>query len=235
MQLSWLFTWWNAVYSIPLAVVLILLTMTSVFGLAGGMVEAGHAGAEGVNTDVDVDLDLEVDADAGGEASLEGDAGHSGHAAPWMGPLLFIGAGKAPLSLVLQVLFLFWGTIGLTFHQVVQATGPSALLGSVPVTLFLSLVFTRGVATLVGKVYRPVETASLKRRQLVGSTGQVVYPVTDSEGTVHIRDQHGTLHRVRARTESGRLESGQEIIVLGYDSERSVYQVDDSRTFVDRI
>lgn len=233
MQLGWLFIWWNAIYSIPLAVVLILFTVTSVFGLAGGVVEVGHHGGDGVDTDLDVDHD--VDAELSGGAEAAGDGGPASHVSPWIGPLLFLGAGKAPLILVLQVLFLSWGVIGLALHQIVHAAGPSVLLWSAPVTLILSLLFTRGVATLVGKVYRPVETASLKRKQLVGFTGQVVYPVTPTEGTVNVRDQHGTLHRVRARTASGRLESGQEIIVLGYDPEHSVYQVDDSRTFIDRI
>ena len=70
--------------------------------------------------------------------------------------------------------------------------------------------------------------------QLVGRVGKVVYPVTGEEGTVNIRDQHGTLHRVRARTEHGKLESGQEIIVLGYDPGRNLYQIDDASSFVDR-
>jgi hypothetical protein len=62
----------------------------------------------------------------------------------------------------------------------------------------------------------------------------VVYPVTAEEGTVHVRDEHGTLHRLRARSEVGRLESGQEIVILGYDPERKIYQVDDAAAFVDR-
>ena len=44
----------------------------------------------------------------------------------------------------------------------------------------------------------------------------------------------GTLHRVRARSAHGRLESGQQIIVLGYDPEKNLYEVDDASTFVDR-
>jgi hypothetical protein len=58
--------------------------------------------------------------------------------------------------------------------------------------------------------------------------------VSPEAGTVSVRDQHGTLHRVRARSTDGELDSGRQIIIVGYDPGGKVYQVDDASTFVDR-
>lgn len=249
MPLSWLFAWWNAIYTIPLAVVLIFLGVSSLVSLVGtglGELSQGNQDAN-VEAEVDADVDAEVDLQGGSDLDGDGDidavdhaiAAARGHASPegmspLVGALVFLGVGKAPLLLLIQLLVLFWGVFGLLLHQSVAATSPATLLWSAPVTLVLSIAATRLFAGLFGKIYRPVETASIKRHQLVGRTGKVVYPVTDAEGTVNIRDQYGTLHRVRARTEHGRLESGQEIIVLGYDPARSLYQIDDASSFVDR-
>lgn len=253
MPFSWLFAWWNAVYTIPLAVVLIFLTVTSLVSLVGtglGELSQGSQDAD-VDADVDVDVDVDVDPDLDLElgVDLDGDGdidaidhamaaarGHAAHGemSPLVGALVLLGVGKAPLMLLLQLLVLFWGAFGLMLHQAVQATGPGTLLWSAPLTLGLSLVCTRLFASAFGKIFRPVETASIKRHQLVGRVGKVVYAVTGDEGTVNVRDQHGTLHRVRARTEHGRLESGQEIIVLGYDPNSKLYQIDDASSFVDR-
>ena len=44
-----------------------------------------------------------------------------------------------------------------------------------------------------------LDALAVRRNQLVGRPGSVVFPVSSEEGTVHVRDEYGTLHRVRAR------------------------------------
>lgn len=247
MSLSWLFTWWNAVYALPLAFVLVFLAITSIVSLVmGGLGEL----SQGAEADHDVDLghdvehDLDVDADVEVEHDLdtEFEHGHSHTAGshphadpgPMMLALLALGVGKAPLILLLQVLLLFYGLIGVGLHYALGVTGPGALLWSLPVTLLFSVLGTRLFATVIGKIFRPLETAVVKSDELAGRTGKVVYTVDEDSGTVHIKDVHGTLHRVRARSRHGVLESGTEIIVLGYDPQHQVYEVDDSVAFVHR-
>ncbi|HTE18134.1 MAG TPA: NfeD family protein, partial [Armatimonadota bacterium] len=123
---------------------------------------------------------------------------------------------------------------GMSLHQTLNVTGPGALLWSLPITFLFSVLGTRAFAGIFGRFFKPYETASLKRHQIVGRSGRVVFPVTAEEGTVHVRDQHGTLHRLRARSEHGVLDSGREIIVVGYDRDLGLYQVDDASAFVDR-
>ena len=80
----------------------------------------------------------------------------------------------------------------------------------------------------------PLETAAVKRDQTAARTGRLPYSVRSDEGTTHIRDEHRTLQRVRARTRQGTLEPRREINVLGYDPQQSVYEIDDATSFVDR-
>jgi membrane protein implicated in regulation of membrane protease activity len=257
MKLEWLFTWWNAVYTLPLAFVLVLLTVTSIFGLAGAVMDSDHDADvdhdvdADVDVDVDVDHDLDVDADhdvdADADLDQDGDVdvqdhaiaharglGHADGHGPVISALAMIGVGHAPLLMVLQVFLLFWGLLGVGIHLALKAAGPGALLVSLPVTLVASAVATRLLAGAFGKVFKPFETTAVKRHHMVGRTGHVVFAVTADEGTVHAKDQHGTLHRLRARTEHGRLESGNQVVILGYDAERKLFQVDDAHAFLDR-
>lgn len=243
MRLEWLFHWWNAVYSVPLAFVLLFLTVSSLVGLVGGMFESLGHGDSDVDADVDVDTDLDADVDIDTDLETAPVAGqiHGGHAlhahhghAPLLSVLSFIGVGKAPFMLTLQVLVLLWGLIGLSLHQAVPAAGPTTLLWSVPVALLLSLLGTRTFAAAFARMFGGLEGPAIKRNDLVGRTGLVVYPVNAEEGTVHVRDPHGALQRIRARCAHGSLEPGRQIIVLGYDPQRALYEVDDASQFVER-
>lgn len=248
MRLEWLFQWWNAVYSVPLAFVLLFLTVSSLVGLVGGVFEGATHGHGDSDLDADVDVDLDADVDVDADVDLDTDADltpnhahpgsgthshHHGGPGPFLTLLAFLGVGKAPFMLTLQVLLLLWGLIGLGLHQL-TAAGPFSLVWSVPLTLVLSLVGTRVFATAFARTFRSFELPGVKRNDLVGRTGQVVYSVTSDEGTVHVRDPHGALQRVRARCTHSALEPGRQIIVLGYDPERCLYEVDDASQFVDR-
>ena len=105
---------------------------------------------------------------------------------------------------------------------------------SIPVTLLVSVLGTRSFAQVFGRFFKQFETSAAKRSHIVGRTGTVVFPVNTEEGTISIRDNSGTLHRVRARTHNGALDSGQRIVVIGYDPDSRIYQVDEAESFVDR-
>jgi membrane protein implicated in regulation of membrane protease activity len=258
-----LFAWWNAIYAFPLALVLVTLAVTSLISLVGGAFTGGETETEvetGVDADVDADVEVEVEADLDADfdtdvdldgdvdaADLDGDGeispveqatavarGHGGETGPLVSGLLALGVGRAPFGMLLQLLVILWGVIGLALHQAFAVAGPVALLWSIPVTLFLSVLVTRGFAQLFGRFVKQFETSAVRREKIVGRSGTVVYPVTHEEGTVTVRDEAGTLHRVRARTAHGALETGQQIVIVGYDPDSRLYQVDDASAFVDR-
>ena len=262
MGLDWLFLWWNAIYAVPLGIVLILLLVTGMISLAGGGFGHDHSGGVNGSHGADAghlhgsheagagDAHVSHGADAGAGQGSHGataphpdfnggvHAGRDGHPDhEWEGiqPLLsLLGAGRAPLLLILQVLVICWGATGLLLHDWANAAGPLALLWSVPVSGLAALCVARGMAEIFGRVFPQDESSALQRDQLVGRIGTVVYTVTESSGTVNVRDEYGTLHRLRAHTPEGALATGREVIVVGYDPGANVYVVDDSTTFVGR-
>lgn len=256
MGLDWLFLWWNAIYAVPLGIVLVLLLVTGVVSLAGGGFGHDHGSAHvegsGVVNATDgaghIEGGMQYDA-AGHGPHCDGAAFHevhgvAGHAATdthadhdWEGVqtfLVLLGAGRAPLMLILQVLVICWGATGLLLHDWADAAGPFALLWSVPISGVVALCLARGMAEVFGRAFPQDESSALQRDQLVGRVGTVVYTVTESSGTVNVRDEYGTLHRLRAHTPEGALAAGREVIVLGYDPASNVYVVDDSSAFVGR-
>lgn len=230
MPLSWLFAWWNAIYSVPLVFVLVLLTVTSVVSLVTGGIGEHHEGAHD-SAELDhageAEVDLHHDGTGDGVGHASHGNGHHGEPGPLLSVLMLLGVGKAPLMLVLQVLVLLFGLIGISLHRLSGAGGPLALVWSLPLTLLLSAGATRAFAHTLARFYRPVDTQSLKQEQLAGRTGRVVYPVNADSGTIHVRDGYGTLHRVRARSRGAVLPSGSEVVVLSWDPQRQVYEVDD--------
>jgi membrane protein implicated in regulation of membrane protease activity len=263
MSLQWLFQWWNAVYTVPLAFVLVVLAVSSTLGLVGGAIgelghdveadhnldvhaEAGHDADLSVDHDLDADTDLPGGHHAGGDLDGDGDSdlvdravaaahGLGSHGFnPLISALVLIGVGRAPLLMLVQILLLLWGLVGIGLHQGLGAAGPGALVWSVPLTLCVSVLGTRSIASVFGRYFKGFETAAVRGHQIVGRTGKVVYRVTPEEGTITLRDHHGTLHRVRARSLHAPIESGREVIVVGYDPGQRLYQVDDAQAMLDR-
>jgi membrane protein implicated in regulation of membrane protease activity len=250
-----LLAWWNVIYLLPLALVLVVLTITSLVGLAGGALDAAgghdaagadlgaHGGASGhadighASTDLHVDgSGLHADAggaDAGTDADVPDDIGAHGHDADADGgslllaALTFLGAGTAPLMLVIQLLLLLWGSVGILLHLLAGAQSAFALVWSAPVSGIVSVIGTRTFARFFGRFVSEEHSSARRRSQLVGHAGRVVYTVTTDAGTIHVRDDRSTLHRVRARTQGPALPAGAEVVVVDYDDRTGLYVVAD--------
>jgi membrane protein implicated in regulation of membrane protease activity len=161
------------------------------------------------------------------------DAGHEHDGSPLLAAMMFLGVGRAPLMLVLQTFLLLWGVVGICLNLTVNPGTPASLIVSVPVSFIAAAVGTRGLALTFARFFRQIESYHVEEGQLVGKTGQVVFTVDGEMGTIHLHDEHGTLHRLSARTKRGPLDSGQQVIVVDYDSKENVYWVDDVERFAD--
>lgn len=237
MDTDWLFAWWNAIYTVPLAVALIVAAVTALVGMAGGVLgdsSGEHGGHEHGGHDHGGHDHGEhcVGSDTGdGDAEGDSDAHGGGHDSPIGAVLLFLGVGRAPLTVVLQVLLIAWGLAGVGLHRWAGANGPLALVWSVPTSLVISVVVTRGVAWVFIRVFPREESTVVGKSEIVGRTGSVVFTVTGSEGTVNVRDAGGTLHRLRARTEGGPIAGGEAILVTSYDPATDRYEVERAEIF----
>lgn len=159
-------------------------------------------------------------------------AGHHGHA-DFAGRqlLAFVGMGRAPITIVVGSLMIGWGVFGFLALEILRPilklpllfVGPSLLCAAVG-----SILTTRLMGELLARVMPQDESYALTRDGLVGLTGKVVYPVTDSEGRVHIFDPYRTLHSESARVAPGLppIEKGTEVIVASVDPDRKLLIVE---------
>lgn len=133
-----------------------------------------------------------------------------------------LGAGKAPLPIVLQSFFLFWGFFGFWADRLF-IQGPDAAayraLPSLGIALVAGVLGARGTAELVARILPTDETAVMSREGLFGLTGEITFPVTETAGRIFVYDEYGTLHDESCRVASGHpaIEKGHKAIVLDCD------------------
>jgi len=145
--------------------------------------------------------------------------------------LAFYGVGKVPLSLIIQTFCFSWGVLGYAANQLlVVSRQPNLLIWPSLVIAFAgSTAITKGLAGVLGRLVPAKDTAAIRKRDLVGRVGKVVYTVTESSGTVHVRDDYGTLHQIAARVPPGQpsLSRGTEVVIVNYRPQRDWYWVEE--------
>ena len=227
MTVQLLFAWWNLVFIVPFGLALLYLGLYVFTGLTFGDADLDHdlSVEHDVSVEHDLDADHDVSADHDHEASIdEGSFGFmSLLAAHWRGRAF-------PLSLVLMILLILWGSVGFALNQLlVQMIGASAIVGlvSVPVTMVVSLFLTGVIARVVGKVLPTNETYGRKRSDLVGTVGEAVLPIDASFGLASVRDSQGDLFQVPCRVADGEaaIAKGMRVVLFEYDAEKAVFHV----------
>jgi membrane protein implicated in regulation of membrane protease activity len=142
-----------------------------------------------------------------------------------------LGLGQIPITLLIGMFLLCWGAVGMTANQILAGIMkyPAIYIWpSLAVTFFSSFIVTRALVAIVVRCIPETETFGVSRLQLVGSLGKTVFSTSANAGTVDIKDQYGTVHRVQAKTEDGKdaIPSGREVIIIDFD--------DDDKRFVVR-
>jgi hypothetical protein len=216
---EWL-QWYNLIFIIPAAVSILVLLLSGLGGHGGhghsatghahgvGDMPAGHAHGLG---------DLHG-GHAHGAGDLHGTHGHaSGHDGGASGhahghhdagvhhegiglaqrTLSFFAVGRAPVTIVLGSMMLGWGLCGYITVGALQpvlrfpaAFVPPALGIAVGGGLLFAKVFGEIAAHLIPQE----ESSAVSVEDLVGLFGTVVYPVSDTEGRIHVFDAFRTLH-----------------------------------------
>lgn len=138
--------------------------------------------------------------------------------------------GRIPLTVRLMLWSLTFGGSGLCLTYLLggltrfSALG-ATLLAAVASTTF-ALIVDRQVARLVVRRVPLVETQTINRRELLGSTGRAVLALGPSGGLVQVHDGRGNLHQVPARTFDGEpaLGVGAAVLLVDYDPQRGVFR-----------
>lgn len=208
--------------------------------VAHGVDHAAQAASQGVSHVVhDLAHSLEHvfhPGDSGGHDLAHGhDAAHAGHQSHhgeshahghqddfFMRLLWLLGVGQVPITLLIGVFLLCWGTFGMLANQILAGIlkYPAAyILPSMGITFVASSIITRSMAAIVGKFLPTTENYAISRFELIGSLGRTVYTTGPSTGTVHIYDKNGTVHRVQAKTvgDETPIPSATDVIVVDFD------------------
>lgn len=230
---SFIFAWYNLPFTFLLGVGL-LLAVLQLIGLGGDA--DGEADAEAdfdhdVDLESEVDLDHELDSDLEGEADADGDAEIDSATPSPFSWLAFLGAGKAPMLVVLLILFGAIGIVGWVMNGLLQSlfgTYPGlAFIGVLPVTLITAGWVSSRIARFIGQALPPLSTTATDAQALVGRRGVVISPfVDDHYGLVHLRNAGGTLISVFAVTRAeATLKRGEQVVLVVYDDQQRHYQV----------
>lgn len=234
MSINDLLQWWNLIYAVPLVVSLVWIVATIASGTDSGADHGGHDFGHDGHADVAADGhgDHLGDSHSDGQDSSHGEGDHH-HAVTGDKLLVLLGLNRVPVTLIIGVFMLFWGAFGLVLNRALEGSlrYPAVYIWpSMLVTLVLTIVLTRITAAVVARVMPGTESYATRRTGLIGLLGHAVYKVTESSGTVNVKDTYGTVHRVQAKTEpeADPLGSGVEVIIVDFDEEDRRYVVRES-------
>lgn len=196
--------WYNLIFYIPLVIGLLL-----VIGVATGIADL----PQGVDLDGDGVPDVWVDAD-----------GDADDAVGNIGPLSFLGFGRAPFMLVVMVMALTFGGSGVVLCQVL-GVGPMRAVLAVSFALAFTAVMTRAFTRLVSKLLPTMETASTTNADLIGHTGTLIMEADPFSGFAQVQ-KDGDVYNIKVRVVGDHvLAKGTSILVTRYDDELQAYDV----------
>jgi len=233
---SFLFAWYNLPFTI-LLIACIVLAIFQLMGLGGDHDSEGEAGVDhdaDLDHDADVDQDTDLDEDADVDHDIDHDVSHDTGAdggTSALNVLAFIGLGKAPLLVVLLILFGSIGILGWLFNSFLSRTFGTypgiAFVAVLPISVAIGVLISSRSARFIGRALPPISTTATRAQALVGRRGTVISPFVDTEyGMAHLRDDGGTLLNVFAVIKDGEpIKRGSEITLVAYDPLKKVYTV----------
>jgi len=228
--------WFNVPFT-ALFVLSLLMAVAQVFGLLGEHNGDADADADAeVDAHVDVDSDLDT-LDTSGTFDTDHDLDHDGDADgdSDLSPLslfAFIGVGKAPLAIVLMLLFGATAVIGWLLNGLAAAIGLANALPVFIVVLTLALIggalVSSRMARIIGRALPPISSTASLAQDLVGKRGTVLSPYVDGRyGLIRVRDAGGTsinVFGVIAVTDSP-IARNSTVVLASYDAAKKQYLV----------
>lgn len=133
--------------------------------------------------------------------------------------------GIPPLML-LQNFLLWFGLCGWIANRLLNANGPNVAAISIPVALVGGLILSIVTARFLARFTPDGATAASHRHELEGRVGEAIAPISASAGSAFVRDGHGTLHQIAARSEGEEIvAAGSKILVVAYEEDDQRYRV----------
>jgi len=238
-----LLEWYFLIFELPLGLGLMYLALYTFSGWTFGDTDADASGFDhdvdahldvhgelAVDHDADLSQDVQADADTDADTdtgSSETDA-HSSPATTFLSALNWIGLGRMPVSLVLLIMMLCWGTIGLTALQI-QRDRPidRSIAISIAAAGAGSLLIAHLLASILGRTLFATPNIARRRHEILGSLGEAMYPIDEKFGMVCGRDDSGELFQVPCRIETGQkpIAKGESVQLVAYMAKDEMFLV----------
>ena len=180
-----------------------------------------------------------IDLILGGFSEVLGDLSGLDHDAPEFdagdhGFMMWLGLGKVPISVLLQILFISFAGTGLVINAVwSEFSGPStwwySALVAYPVAASVSLFMTRTLGSKIAKATPADSTISRPAGGFVREVGVATSTITGRSGQVRI-DGTGNIPDVTLNVRSSdsvadNITRGTQVIVEGYNEATNTYIV----------
>lgn len=147
----------------------------------------------------------------------------------------FIGVGKIPLSILIEVLLVSFGLVGLLVNAVAQDVlgrfGGIMFPVSIGLAVVGSMAATRAVASLISRYAPPDGPTARRPGEFVGSVGVAASLVSRTIGQVRVSslDKNTPAALLNAQVDPewtiDEIARGTEVMLVGYDFGRSLYRV----------
>ena len=244
MALQWLLNWWNLIFLLPFALAALYLGLYTVSGITFGESDLDADSDLDLDADADADVDHDLgadahdldhdvhdvghDSDSDTEAHADGDSdSHDSHDGGRLAALGWLGIGRVPVSIVLMVMLLSWGSAGILANALLQSRGAAAAAISIPAALGASALVTHWVVLFVARWLPLYETTARRRHALLGCVGQAIFPIDWKFGMVAVRDDLGDLYQVPCRTsDPGQtIPKDSKVKLVSYNGKQGIFNV----------
>jgi hypothetical protein len=189
-----------------------------------------------VSLDHSLDMDHNADLDHAASVEHDADADHAGmdvgeRSLSFLSLLAFIGVGKAPLMVVLLILFFAMGSIGWVLNGIATrffSIYPAlCFVGVLPGAIGAGAMVSSRAARAIGRALPPVSTTAMRAQEMVGMRGVVVSPYVDERyGQIRLRTPGGTLITVFGVTSAPEpIHRGEPVVLVSYNESTKMYHV----------
>lgn len=228
--LAWLSAWYNWPFDVT-AMVAVGLALVSIAGFAKG------ASAEADSDGIDLAKPELAKPDAFDLAKPEFDLAKPEVSKAEIGKaegslLGWLGVGKVPLSVLLEVLLFTFGFTGLLLNALAKDLLGTAAAIVFPVTLIVAaltaMVACRAAAAVIARVAPGEHETALRSGVFIGQVGVTASSITTAIGQVTVeRDDAppALLNVCLADPEESEIPRGARVQLVEYDARRSVYRV----------
>jgi membrane protein implicated in regulation of membrane protease activity len=210
--IEWVFGWYNLPFLVTLGIALGFVLIETVTGGLSDMFPS-------FDLDLDVDTDFDVD--------LDMDVGVS-NAPAWAVGLGWMGFGKAPFTVLIEVMLASFGCTGLfvtaVAHDIYPGLDRLSLFVAIPLAAVVAVFVTKTVGALIYKYLPPSASTAKTPGSYVGESATAVVRLTPDAGEVKVDGEHQPVF-LKARTNET-VPQGSEVVLVGFDTATHVYRAE---------